>query len=128
LNLGSQLLLDAIQIESVLVRDEVDREPKVSKPSRPPNAVQVRLRVFGKIKVDDDVHRLDIDSAREKIGAHQVAANAVAEVVENTVAVGLKHFRVRVEARVAEVRHLFSEELDAICRVAEDDGLVDLQL
>ena len=128
LNLRPQLLLDAVQVESVLVRDQVNREPKVSEPSRPPDAVQVRLRVFGEIKVDDHVHGLDVDPTREKVGADQVAANAVAEVVKHAVAMGLEHLCVRVEARVAELGHFFGEELDAVGRVAEDDGLVDLKL
>lgn len=34
----------------------------------------------------------------------------------------------RVKARVAEFGDLLGEELDAVGRVAEDDGLVDLEL
>lgn len=34
----------------------------------------------------------------------------------------------RVETGVAELGHFFGEEFDAIGRVAEDDGLVDLEL
>ena len=40
----------------------------------------------------------------------------------------LLHLGVDVEARVAELRDLLREELHAVHRVAEDDGLVDLQL
>lgn len=48
--------------------------------------------------------------------------------MEDAVPVGLKHLGVRVEARVAELGDLLCEELDSVGRVAEDDGLVDLEL
>jgi hypothetical protein len=48
--------------------------------------------------------------------------------VEDTVAMRLEHLGVRVEAGVAEFGNLLGEQLDSVCRVAEDDGLVDLEL
>lgn len=109
--------------------------------------MEVRLGVLGEVKVDDDVDGLDVDSASEEVctdedrlaeedrgrrnertGADEVAANAIAEVVEDAVAVVLEHLGVRVEARVAEFGDLLGEEFDAVGRVAEDDGLVDLEL
>jgi hypothetical protein len=48
--------------------------------------------------------------------------------VENPVPVVLKHLGVRVETRVAKLSDLLSEEFDTVGRVAEDDGLVDLEL
>jgi hypothetical protein len=48
--------------------------------------------------------------------------------VENPVSVGLKHFCVRVETRVSEISDLSGEKLDSVGGIAEDDGLVDLQL
>ena len=53
---------------------------------------------------------------------------ALAEVVEDAVAVLLVHLGVDVEARVAEVGDLLRQQLHSLRRVAEDDGLVDLQL
>lgn len=47
--------------------------------------------------------------------------------MEHAIPVSLEHFRVRVEARVAQVCDLFREQFDAVRRVAEDDGLVDLE-
>lgn len=63
-----------------------------------------------------------------RTGANQVPADTVAEVVEDAVTVLLDHAGMRVEARVAEFGDLLSEEFDAVCRVAEDDRLVDLEL
>ena len=51
---------------------------------------------------------------------------ALAEVVEDAVAVLLVHLGVDVEARVAELGDLLGQQLDSLCRVTEDDRLVDL--
>ena len=92
------------------------------------NAVQVRLGVSGEVEVDDHVDALDVDTAREQVGAHKIAAVAHAEVVEHAVPVSLLEFRVDVVARVAEFCDLLREQLHALCCVAEDDRLVDLKL
>jgi len=54
--------------------------------------MEVCFRIFGEIKVDDDIDGLDVDAARKKVGADEVAANTIAKVVENAVAVRLQHF------------------------------------
>ena len=48
--------------------------------------------------------------------------------MEDAVAVALQHARVDVEAAVPELGDLFREQLNAVHGIAEDDGLVDLQL
>lgn len=68
LDLRSQLLLNAVQIESILIRNEANCQAQVPEAARTTNAVGVRLAVLGKIKVDDDVDGLDVDSAGEKVG------------------------------------------------------------
>ena len=40
----------------------------------------------------------------------------------------LQHLGVDIEARIAELGDLLGQELHAVNRVAEDDGLVDLEL
>ena len=128
LDLRPELLLDPVQVEPVVVGDEVDRQAQMSKTPGAADTVQVSLGALGEVEVDDDVDRLDVDPAREQVRGHQVAAGAVAEVVEDAVAVRLQHARVDVEARVAELGDLLRQELDAVDAVAEDDRLVDLQL
>ena len=59
--------------------------------------MKVGLRVLREIEVDDDVYGLNIDTASEEVRADEVAADAVTEVVEDAVAVGLQHLGVRVE-------------------------------
>jgi hypothetical protein len=65
---------------------------------------------------------------RERTRAHQIPADTVAEVVEDTVTVLLEHAGVGVKARVTEFCDLLGEEFDTVCRVTEDDRLVDLEL
>lgn len=90
--------------------------------------MQIRLAILGEIKIDNDIHRLNINSTSEEVRADKVAAYAVAEVMENAVAVRLEHLCVGVETGVSELSHLFGEELDAVRGITENDGLVDLQL
>ena len=90
--------------------------------------MQIGFGVLGEIEVDDDVDGLDVDSTGEQIGAHEVAADTVAEVVEDSVSGGLGHLCVAVEAGVAQLGDLLGKKLDTVGGVAEDDGLVDLQL
>lgn len=128
MDLGAEFLLDPVEVVPVVGRDQVDRETEVTVTARTTDPVQVRLGRFREVEVDDDVDGLDVDTAGEQVGADEVAADAVAEVVEDAVAVRLEHARVRVEARVAEFGNLLGEELDPVRRVAEDDRLVDLEL
>ena len=66
------------------------------------------------------------DVIRVLTRADERAAVALAEVVEDAVAVLLVHLGVDVEARVAELGDLLGQQLDSLCRVTEDDRLVDL--
>jgi hypothetical protein len=58
LDLRPQLLLDAVQVDAVVVRDEVDGEAEVAEAARAADAVQVGLAVLGEVKVDNDVDAL----------------------------------------------------------------------
>jgi hypothetical protein len=48
--------------------------------------------------------------------------------VKDSVTIGLLHLGVDVVARVSQLRDLFGKEFHAVDRVAEDDGLIDLEL
>ena len=89
--------------------------------------MQVGFSIFGEVKINHDVHSLDINTTREKIRADKVARNAISEIMEDLVAVLLKHFGVRIETGVAELRDFLRKELDSVSGIAKDDGLVDLQ-
>lgn len=102
LDFRAQLLFDLVQIESVLVGDQVNCQTKVSKSSRTSNTMQICFTILWEIKIDYDVDRLDIDTTGKQVRADQVSADPVPEVVEDSVAVRLQHFSMRVEARIAE--------------------------
>jgi hypothetical protein len=60
--------------------------------------------------------------------ADEVAANTVSKIMENAISVSLEHFGVRVETRIAEFGDLLCEKFHPVSRVAEYNGLVDLEL
>ena len=126
LNFGAQFLLDPIEIESILPVDQIDGKTQVPEPSRPTDAMEIGLGVLGKVEVDDHINRLDVDSSSQQIRADQVTANAIAEIVEDSVAALLGHPSMAVEARISEFGNLLGEQLHPVRRVAEDDGLIDL--
>lgn len=97
-NLSAQLLLDAVEVEPVLVRDETDGKPTVAKPARAADTMKVSLRALGEVKVDDDIDGLNIDTAREQVGRHKIAAGPGAEVMEHAVTLALWHLRMNIEA------------------------------
>lgn len=127
-DLRSQILLHHPQGVTIIVCDQVHRQSQVTKTPRPANAVKVRLSVLREVEVDDNVHALDVDAPREEVRRHKVTGAPIAELVEDAVAACLLHFGVYVEARVAQLRDFLGEELDAVHRVAENNGLIDLQL
>lgn len=47
--------------------------------------------------------------------------------MKHSVPVVLQHLCVGVEAGIAKVDNLLCKELDAVCRIAENDRLVDLK-
>lgn len=60
-------LLDAEEVVTVLISNEVDGQTQVPKAPRTSNAVQVRLGILREIKVDHYVDRLDVNSTGEQV-------------------------------------------------------------
>jgi len=98
------------------------------KSTRTTNTMKVSFTILREIKVDDNVYCLDIDTTSKEVGADEITAHAVAEVVENAITVRLQHFGMRVEARVAQLGHFLGQELDTVGRITKDDRLINLQL
>ena len=48
--------------------------------------------------------------------------------MKDSISVCLKHFRVRIETRIAQFCNLLGKQFNSVGGVTEDDGLVDLQL
>jgi len=79
----------------------------MTEPSRTPNTMQICFTIFREIEVDNDIHSLDIDTTREEIRTDEITRDTITEVVKNAITMGLKHFSMRVEARVPELGDLF---------------------
>mmetsp|Transcript_21738 Transcript_21738/g.60442 ORF Transcript_21738/g.60442 Transcript_21738/m.60442 type:complete len:268 (+) Transcript_21738:158-961(+) len=127
-DLGPKLLLNLVQVEAVVICDEVDSKAKMTEPSRTANPVKIGLGILREIKVDNDINSLDVDSSCEQVGGYKVPACPVPKIMKHAVAVALKHLCMDIKARVAELCDLLGEQLDPVHRVAEDYGLVDLEL
>lgn len=48
--------------------------------------------------------------------------------MEDAVTVLLRHLRVNVKGRIAQLRNFLGQQLDTVAAIAKDDGLVDLKL
>jgi len=128
LDLRAKLLFNLVHVESVLESDEVDGETQMTKATRTTDTMEVGLSALGEVKVDDDVDGLDVDTTSDEVGAHEVAAGATAEVVENAITMVLLHLSVDVEARAAQLANLLGKKLHTVHRIAEDNGLSNVQL
>ena len=102
LDLGAEIAFNVVEVEAVVPVNEVDGQTKVAVAAGAANAVQVGLSVLGEVEVDDDINGLNVNATGEEVGADQVSADTVAEIVEDTVTGVLLHPSVAVEARVAE--------------------------
>lgn len=98
------------------------------KSTRTTNTMKISFAILGEIKVDDNVYCLNIDTTSKEVRADEVTAHAVAKVVENAITVRLEHFCMGVEARVAQLCHFLSQELDTVGGITKDDRLINLQL
>ena len=84
----------------VIPIDEIDSKATMPKSTRTTDSVEICFGILREIEIDDNIHGLDIDTTRKEIRTHQVAADPVTEVMENTVPIALQHLCVRVETRV----------------------------
>ena len=66
-DLRLQFLLHAKEVVAVVVGDEVDGEPEVTETAGAADAMEIGLGGLGEVKVDDDVHRLDVDTSRQQV-------------------------------------------------------------
>lgn len=126
-NLGAKLLLDFVEVETIIPIDQVDRHSQMSKTTRSTNTMEVGLCVLWEIEVDDYVDSLNVNATCKKVRANEIAAYTVTEVMKHTVTVMLQHLRVRVEAGVSKFGNLLRKQLHSVCGVAKNDGLVDLE-
>jgi len=59
--------------------------------------MQISFRHFGKIKVDNNVHSLNVDTTCEQVAADKIPTETLTEVVENTIAIFLAMTKYRIK-------------------------------
>ena len=126
-NLGTELLLDSVEVEAIIPIDQIDRHSQMSETSRSTDAMKVSLRILREIEIDDHIHSLNVDTTGKKIRADKVAAYTIPEIMKDTVTIVLQHLGVRVKAGVSKFGNFLRKQLHSVCGVAEDDGLIDLK-
>jgi len=58
--------------------------------------------------------------------ANEVAARAIAEVVEDAIAMSLKHLRMGVETGESKLGDFLGEKFDSVGGIAENNRLINL--
>lgn len=99
----------------------------MTKTARAADAMKICLGVLREVEINDNVDRLNVDTASQQVRANEIPADSIAEIVEHPVAVLLKHAGMRIEARITKLGDFLGEEFYTVRRVAEDDRLVYLQ-
>lgn len=64
-DIGAKLLLNFEKIKTIFIRDKIDSKTKMTITTWATNPMKVCLRQLWKIKVDDNIHRLNVDTSRE---------------------------------------------------------------
>ena len=126
-NFGAKLLFNFVQGESIVVSYQINRDTQMSESARSTDPMQISLRHFGEVEVDDNIDGLNVDTTSEKVGTNQIAAETCAKIVENTVTMGLCHLGVDIVTAVAQFCYFLGQKFHALSRIAENDALVDLK-
>ena len=89
--------------------------------------MQIGFRHFGKVKINDYIDSLNVNTASEKVRTDQITTKASPEVVENPVTVSLGHFGVNVVTTVSQFGYFLGQKLHTLGGIAKDDALVYLE-
>jgi len=83
LDLSIKLVFNLEKIVLVTLGDEVDGNTKMAESATSSDSVKVGLCILWEVKVEHNIHRLDIDTSSENVGTHEDTSFTVLEVVEN---------------------------------------------
>jgi len=101
--LSLEFVLYQKEVAFVLFCDQIYSQSQMPISPWSSNPMQIRLRVFGKIKVNHYIHRLNIYPSRDQVWAHQNSTSSFAKVVKYPASLVLRHFGVNIEARIAQL-------------------------
>ena len=80
--------------------------------SRSSDSVQIRLRIFRKIKVDHNIHGGDADTSGEKIRADEMTTVTRSELMKDTITISLIHLGMNVHTRKSELSDSLRKKLN----------------
>lgn len=66
-NLRTKFLFHFSKRMPIFVGDQIDRQAQVSKTTRSSNSMEIGLTVLGKVKVDHDIDRLNVDTSCKQV-------------------------------------------------------------
>lgn len=84
-DLSVEFILDIEQVLLVIFGNEVDGHTQMTKSSGSADSMEIGLSVFWKIKVDDNVDSLDVDSSCKNIGTHKASGFSIFEIVKDPI-------------------------------------------
>eukprot|EP00760_Papus_ankaliazontas_P032971 PhM_4_TR6111/c0_g1_i1/m.59329 len=125
LDLSVVVRLDVLEQRGVLGGDEVDGNTLAAEATGAANAVEVVLLVRRQVEVDHDGDVVHVDAAGEQVGRDEHTRAASAELLDDLLAVALRHVAVDEAHGVVLLVKLLGEPVDLAARVAEDHGLSD---
>lgn len=80
---GVEFILDFEHVMLIILSNEIDRNTKMTKPTRTPYPMQVGVRRPREVEIDDHIDRQNVDTSREEIRADETPSLSVAEVMVN---------------------------------------------
>ena len=123
----TEFLFNSFDRCSIVLGDQIDRQSQMTESTRPTNTMQVGFTIFRKVKVDDNIDRLYINTAGEQIGRYQMSCGTIPEFMKDTIPICLLHLCVYVIARISQFSNFFRQQFHSIYRITEDNTLIDLQ-
>lgn len=91
LDLGSKLLLNLVQVVSVVPVNQVDGNTEMAKSTRSTDSMEIGLGVLGEVEIDDHVDGLDINTSGQQVRTDEVSTRTVSELMEDSVSMALDH-------------------------------------
>ena len=77
------MIFDFEHVMLIILSNEIDRNTKMTKPTRTSNPMQVGVRRPREVEIDDHIDRQNVDTSREEIRADETPGLSIAEVMVN---------------------------------------------
>lgn len=90
--------------------------------------MQVSFGIARKIKIDDYVHGLNIDTSSEQIRADQITTSSFAKIMKNTITMALCHAWMNIIAGIPYLCDFLCQKFHTLRWIAKNNRLVDLKL